>query len=89
MAEFLDGERLHPLWEPAEIRDDQPACDPGDISRLADLRIPQTPAFRTPDMLLYQLGRLEVLDPAFSDRLADFVAGDHHTCVCLVSRPGY
>lgn len=81
MAEFLDSKRPHPVWEPAETQDGEPAWDRGDVERLTALHIPQVPSFKNPDMLLYQLGHLETLDPSFSKRIEDFLSGDNHLCV--------
>ncbi|KZV95475.1 hypothetical protein EXIGLDRAFT_472587 [Exidia glandulosa HHB12029] len=84
---FVREPLVLPSWVPKRTWDERPGCDEDDMAHLTNLHIPvQTYGQDRPDMLLYQLGELHTLDPAFSDRLHDFVEGDDH--LLLVNQSG-
>ncbi|EJD34900.1 hypothetical protein AURDEDRAFT_188887 [Auricularia subglabra TFB-10046 SS5] len=88
LAEYLDGERTHPVWEPTPPRADSSAWSPSDRSRLKSLHLLESPSYQNPDLLLYQLGHLESLDPSFVGRLDDVLAGNGHVWLSNTSGTG-
>ncbi|KZV84287.1 hypothetical protein EXIGLDRAFT_727445 [Exidia glandulosa HHB12029] len=81
---FLSSPFSLPVWNP-----DPTLYTASDRQRLVDLHIPTV--FTThdelyPDLNLYALGNLEVLDPEFTSRFDDFVSGDSH--IALVNTSG-
>ncbi|KZV95464.1 hypothetical protein EXIGLDRAFT_472392 [Exidia glandulosa HHB12029] len=84
---FVREPLVLPSWVPKRTWNRRPGCDEDDMAHLTNLHIPvQTYGQDKPDMLLYQLGELRTLDPAFPDRLHAFVEGDDH--LLLVNQSG-
>lgn len=88
MAQYLDGKCVHPVWKPVASQDGLPAWDRADRPRLRSLRMLESPSEGHPDLLLYQLGNLEQLDPSFAARLDSALAGDEHVYLSNASGTG-
>ncbi|KZW00165.1 hypothetical protein EXIGLDRAFT_177101 [Exidia glandulosa HHB12029] len=81
---FLSSPVALPEWKP-----DPKAFTTTDRQRLDALHIPNIFTIHDesyPDLNLYALGSLEVLDPEFPSRFEDFVSGDTH--ISLVNTSG-
>lgn len=87
MRALLQSPLEYPFWSPAAS-----AWDAENLARITSLRIPKTSeqGGRTgdPDLILYRLGHLGELDPAFDDRIREFTAGGHHTLLVNASGSG-
>ncbi|KZW01020.1 hypothetical protein EXIGLDRAFT_720066 [Exidia glandulosa HHB12029] len=90
MATFLDTaqEHLFPTWDPQPEYEGLASWSAEDINRLRGLSIPENTRSATPDLGMYALGRLEILDPSFPDTLRDFVNDKGHIFLSDTSGSG-
>lgn len=84
---FIEAPFEYPAWSPRSSN-----WNGSDLSRVNALRIPRTSEVdgrvADPDSILYGLGRLGQLDPAFPERLRRFTNGEDHLLLVNTSGSG-
>ncbi|KZW00177.1 hypothetical protein EXIGLDRAFT_831019 [Exidia glandulosa HHB12029] len=89
VSTFLRAAIDLPMWQPPKAWHPFQERDPEDIRRAGALSMPTIRATsQTPDMLLYALGEMHILDPDYPSRLEDFLSGDQHIYLCNASGTG-
>ncbi|EJD42074.1 hypothetical protein AURDEDRAFT_186225 [Auricularia subglabra TFB-10046 SS5] len=87
LANYVREPLVLPRWLPQATWAHGPSWAEDEIANMASMYMPETPfGDDKPDMLLYELGNLEVLDNSFPARLDDFVSGEDH--LLLIDRSG-
>lgn len=80
--EFFDTPlEAQPLWVPSADHDGVHAWDDASIDRIKGMLLPEMRHARAADLVLYRLGRMETVDPSFSERMDAFTQGDDHMWV--------
>ncbi|EJD42079.1 hypothetical protein AURDEDRAFT_168872 [Auricularia subglabra TFB-10046 SS5] len=89
LAAYVREPFVLPRWQPQATWAGGPSWTEADIARMSSMYLPETPfGDDKPDMLLYELGNLEVLDASFPARLDDFVSGEDHLLLVECSGAG-
>ncbi|KZV99185.1 hypothetical protein EXIGLDRAFT_831736 [Exidia glandulosa HHB12029] len=93
IAAFARRPLDYPIWTVPTATRKSTTWHADNAARIQSMRIPDIAkasefSQSRPDMLLYNLGNLEALDPSFGDRLADFTSGDDHLLLVNVSGAG-
>ncbi|KAH7106199.1 hypothetical protein BKA62DRAFT_766638 [Auriculariales sp. MPI-PUGE-AT-0066] len=80
IRQFLRGDIVHPEWVvPHENGGEAIWPRPKDRARIEQLRLLKFGEQDRPDMLLYGLGSLDLVDLQFAERLELFMSNDEHT----------
>lgn len=92
IREFLCGEHNLRAWEPPVSWFNLGSRAEDEMNHARSLHmlrlLGQSEGDYYPDMLLYALGNLEMLDSDFARRLSDFVSGESHLYLCNASGTG-